>query len=313
MDMEITKILSPTIRKLCESSVIQNENLTEIRLRINRPVILACGLQEYILSGDSNDYVVTENDIRTTLDLVSSYSLYAYENELRQGYITIKGGHRVGFAGQVILEDGRVKNVKHINFLNIRISHEVKGCGLTALPYIVDKGRILNTLIVSPPGCGKTTLLRDIIRILSNGSTYLRGMNVGVCDERSEIAACYRGIPQNDLGLRTDVMDACPKAQGMLMLLRSMNPQVMAVDEIGSREDIEAISYIINSGCSILATIHGADIDDIRTRPVLRRLVEEKVFDRYIVLSGEKQVGFIDNIFDERGNELYMPLLSVAN
>lgn len=313
MDMEITKILSPTIRKLCESSVIQNENLTEIRLRINRPIILACGLQEYILSGDSNDYVVTENDIRTTLDLVSSYSLYAYENELRQGYITIKGGHRVGFAGQVILEDGRVKNVKHINFLNIRISHEVKGCGLTALPYIVDKGRILNTLIVSPPGCGKTTLLRDIIRILSNGSTYLRGMNVGVCDERSEIAACYRGIPQNDLGLRTDVMDACPKAQGMLMLLRSMNPQVMAVDEIGSREDIEAISYIINSGCSILATIHGADIDDIRTRPVLRRLVEEKVFDRYIVLSGEKQVGFIDNIFDERGNELYMPLLSVAN
>mgnify|MGYP001104209515 FL=1 len=141
----------------------------------------------------------------------------------------------------------------------------------------------------------------------------MRAQTVGVVDERSELAACYMGIPQNDVGLRTDILDGCPKAEGMLMLLRSMSPKVIAVDEIGSREDIDAISYVINCGCGILATIHGDSIDDIRTRPVLRKLVEEKVFERYIVLGRSAGIGTVESIFDERGNELYIGSLSVAN
>lgn len=314
MDVGVKGVLSPAIRVLLDRADIDESKLLEIRLRVNRPVILVYSYGENIIHTETNhDYIVNLEDIRATLDLISSYSLYSYEHELRQGFITIRGGHRVGVTGQVVMEGDRVKSVKHISFVNIRVSHEIKGCGLKILPYMIGNGRVLNTLIVSPPGCGKTTLLRDVIRLLSSGSNYLKGVNVGVCDERSELAACHMGIPQNDLGPRTDVMDACPKAEGMLMLLRSMNPRVIAVDEIGTREDVEAINYVINCGCSIIATIHGATIDDVRTRPVLRKLVEERVFERYIVLGNRGQVGCIENIFDERGNELYMPLLSVAN
>lgn len=314
MDLGVRGVLSPVIRTLWDRANIDERALLEIRLRISKPIILVYSYGESIIHTDTKeDYIVNLDDIRATLDLISSYSLYSYEHELRQGFITIRGGHRVGVTGQVVMEGGKVKNVKHISFMNIRVSHEIKGCGLKTLPYMIGNGRVLNTLIVSPPGCGKTTLLRDVIRLLSSGSNYIKGLNVGVCDERSELAACHMGIPQNDLGPRADVLDACPKAEGMLMLLRSMNPRVIAVDEIGTREDVEAINYVINCGCSIIATIHGATIDDIRTRPVLRKLVEERVFERYIVLGNKGQVGCIENIFDERGNELYMPLLSVAN
>lgn len=314
MDLGIRGILSPAVKLLYASSNIDESKLLEIRLRVNKPATLISSLGELNLCNDFNqEYIIGVEDIRATLDLVSNYSLYAYENELRQGYITIKGGHRVGFTGQIVLEGGRVKSVKHISFVNIRVSHEIKGCCLKVLPYMIGNGRVLNTLVVSPPGCGKTTLLRDIIRLVSSGSNYLKGVNVGVCDERSELAACYMGVPQNDLGPRADVLDACPKAEGMLMLLRSMNPRVIAVDEIGTREDVEAINYVINCGCAIFATIHGSTMDDVRTRPVLRKLVEERVFERYIVLDNSRGVGSIRNIFDERGNELYMPLLSVAN
>lgn len=314
MSFGIRGFLSPAIRYIFANQNIDESNLLEVRLRINQPVMMLYTHGEYILSNNTDsEYIVRAEDIRATLDLVSNYSLYAYEQEIKQGYITVKGGHRVGFTGQVVMEDGRIKTVKHISFLNIRVAHEVKGCGLKLLPYVIDKGRVLSSLIVSPPGCGKTTLLRDVVRLLSTGTTYLKGVNVGVVDERSELAACHMGVPQNELGLRTDVLDACPKSEGMLMLLRSMSPKVIAVDEIGSREDVEAICYVINSGCSIFATIHGASVDDIRTRPVLRKLVEERVFERYIVLDDKNGVGNIVNIFDERGNELYMPLLSVAN
>ena len=265
MDLGIRGLLSPGLRMIYIKNNVDETKLLEFRLRINRPPVLVYSFGErQMYSENMQDYIVKADDIRATLDLVSNYSLYAFENELRQGFITIKGGHRIGFAGQVIVEDGRVRNVKHISFVNIRVAHEIKGCGLKALPYMIKEGRVLNTLIVSPPGCGKTTLLRDIIRLISTGNSDLNGVNVGICDERSELAACYMGIPQNDVGPRTDVLDACPKAQGMLMLLRSMNPKVIAVDEIGTREDVEAISYVINCGCSILATIHGCTIDDIR-------------------------------------------------
>lgn len=319
MKNTICRLLSQNIKGLLEQSNINYEKLIELRLRINEPLILMFSYGEYFVceyGGMTQDrkraYRVTGTDIRATIDYVSDYSLYAYEDEVKQGFITVRGGHRVGLAGQVVLDNGRVKNVKHISFINIRASHQIKGCAEHVLPYLIRDGRVLHTLIISPPGQGKTTLLRDIVRCISDGNSYSRGMNVGVVDERSEIGACYMGVPQNDVGLRTDILDGCPKAEGMLMMLRSMNPKVIAVDEIGSREDIDAISYVINCGCAILATIHGDSVDDIRTRPALRKLIEERVFDRYIVL-GSNGVGNVENIFDERGNELYIHSLCIAN
>lgn len=311
---ELLKIFSKNLRQLIDGLQLDFEKLQEIHLRVNRPLLVIYNNREYLinqtgcLTGDANEaYEVSHREIQETLEYISNYSLYAYENEIRQGFITIQGGHRVGLAGKIILENERIKGIRYISFINIRLSHQVKGCANGVMPFICSgEGgkRVYHTLIVSPPRCGKTTLLRDIIRQLSDGSKKCPGVGVGVVDERSEIGACYMGVPQNELGIRTDILDCCPKAVGMLMLLRSMAPEVIAVDEIGSREDIEAIAYVINCGCKLIATVHGNSIDDIKTKPVLRRLVEEKIFERYIILSNRETTGRVEAIFDAYGSDV---------
>lgn len=307
---ELIKIFAPKLRQVLKQTDIKYEDLQEIRLRVNMPLMIIYKNREYrldygghLLAGINNEeesVVVTPDDVRETMALVSNYSLYAYEDEIRQGYITIKGGHRVGIAGKIILENERIKSIQYISFMNIRLSHQVKGCADTVLPYILEDGRLCHTLIISPPCCGKTTMLRDIIRQVSGG-----GQSVGVVDERSEIAACYLGIPQNEVGIRTDVLDGCPKAHGMLMLLRSMSPQIIAVDEIGSQEDIRAIAYVINCGCKLLATVHGSSVEDLMSKPVLSRLVREKFFERYIVLNNRGKIGNIEAVYNEFGTNLF--------
>ena len=248
---------------------------------------------------------MSRNELKETMEYMSNYSLYAFEEEMKQGFLTIQGGHRIGVAGKTILDESGIKTMKFISFINVRLSHQVKGCASPVLPYLYDSEEILHTLIISPPRCGKTTLLRDLIRQISNGTEAHPGMTVGVVDERSEIGACYQGIPQNELGIRTDILDCCPKARGMMMLIRTMSPRVIAVDEIGSREDLEAVEYVMNCGCKLIATVHGSSIDDLKQKPVLRRLVEERIFERYIVLNNKGKIGNIDQIYDSRGTQLY--------
>ena len=253
---------------------------------------------------------VSEDLLRETVESFSCHSLYAYEEELRQGFFTIQGGHRIGVAGKVVLEQGTIKTMKYLSFLNVRIAHEIRGCADGILPYLYEEHgskinrEIFHTLLISPPRCGKTTLLRDLIRQISNGNGSHQGMTVGVADERSEIGACYHGIPQNDLGIRTDVLDCCPKHLGMMMLIRTMSPQVVAVDEIGSREDLEAMEYVMNCGCKLFATVHGSSLEEIHRKPVLGRMVEEAWFGRYVILDRNGTPGHVAAVLDGQGRRL---------
>ncbi|MCI8631103.1 MAG: stage III sporulation protein AA, partial [Firmicutes bacterium] len=220
-----------------------------------------------------------------------NYSYYAYEDEMKNGYITLSGGHRVGICGHIVAENGKVHLMRNISSVNIRHAREFPGIaeGLADKITAAD-GRIESTLIVSPPRCGKTTLVRDIVRTLSN-----RGYVVGVCDERSEIAGMRDGMPSFDIGANTDVMDACPKAEGMLMLLRSMGPDVIVTDEIGKEEDIEAIESVLLAGISIIATVHGAGRRDIAESRI-SHLIEKGIFKNIVFLGNRPQIGSVRQI-----------------
>ena len=310
---ELIRIFSRNIREILKQVTVDFEQVQEIRLRVSAPLLMVYKNEEYYVSQtgtlnrDGQDaYMVKKKELEDTLEYMSSYSLYAFEEEIKQGFITIQGGHRIGIAGKTILDESGIRTMKYISFINVRLSHQIKGCSLPVLPYLYkEEAEIFHTLIISPPRCGKTTLLRDLIRQLSNGWEGHKGMTVGVVDERSEIGACCQGMPQNDLGIRTDILDCCPKAKGMMMLIRTMSPRIIAVDEIGSREDLEAIEYVMSCGCKLIATVHGSSIDDIKQKPVLRKLVEERIFERYIVLNNAGRIGNIDQIYDSRGTQLY--------
>ena len=300
------------MRNLLEKAELKQEYLQEIRLRINGPLLVVYRGEEYFLGAKGGlckdpgqAFRVCRRCLQETLEYLSGYSLYAYEEEVRQGYLTLQGGHRVGLAGKTILDGEKITSIRFISFINIRFSHQVKGCASVILPYIAQGSTVRHTLLISPPRCGKTTILRDLIRQISDGDEKRPGHCVGVVDERSEIGGCHQGVPQNDVGIRTDVLDGCPKAEGMMMLIRSMSPEVIAVDEIGSYEDIHAIESVIHCGCRLLATVHGSSIDDIKRKPLLNRLVKEKIFERYILLEGRPRAGTVRQIFDERGGCLF--------
>lgn len=292
---EIINAFPAALRPLCQKSFEGGIEPEEIRLRTGRPVMVLGMCREYfwnqretrLQSGRENSYIWQEGDMKETLSRLSRYSMYALEDELRSGFLTIQGGHRVGIAGRTACEQGKIRSFRNISCLNIRVARQKKGCAAKLLPWLVRGDDIYNTLILSPPGAGKTTMLRDCIRLLSEGCGDIRGKKVGVVDERSELAASFCGIPQNDLGCRTDVLDACPKAEGMRLLLRSMSPQILAVDELGSREDCLAVEEALHCGCRILGSMHAHAVEELREKMYLSGWIEKGFFGRFVFLTLE--------------------------
>lgn len=290
---EVYKMLPDNIKNNVKEFLVLEE-VQEIRIKIGKPIIIVLSFQEKIL-----DYIATKDDLRYMISKISNYSLYAFEEEIKQGYITLKGGHRVGLAGECVISKGEVRTIKNISSLNIRICKEIVGASNKVMRLITENNRVYNTLIVSPPKCGKTTILRDISRNLSNGmyQINLKGKKVTIVDERSEIAACYNGVPQMNVGIRTDVLDNCLKKSGMIMAIRSLSPEVLICDEIGTDSDLEALNMAFNSGVNIIVTVHGYDIDDIYNRRIFKELIDNCILERVILLSNKKGVGTIEKIY----------------
>lgn len=281
------------------------ERIQEVRIRVGKPLMFYSLGREYYLSGSGeilygagSAFYPDRVYMDKVLNHICGYSAYAFEEEIRRGFLTVPGGHRIGLAGETVLEGTKIVSMKHLNAMNIRISHQIKGAADKVLPYINGE-RMHNVLILSPPGCGKTTLLRDLIRQLSEGEKGKAGYTIGVVDERSEIAGSFCGEVLNDLGPRTDILDGCPKETGMTMLLRSMNPQIIAVDEIGTYEDAQAVAQAVRSGCYIIATAHADNIGQLRGRRGIGRLIQDRVFERYVILNSRKKPGSIGQVLDE--------------
>ena len=306
---EIVSSLSLNLREKIKKLPKINLNIEEIRLRSQKPLILNANNKDYFYNEKENDltlnmdnpYIVTREDIEQTFQIICKYSIHTFMDDITKGFITLRGGHRVGIVGKAIVENGQVKNIKHISSLNIRISREIIGCSDKILDHIISSNnQVNNTLIISPPQCGKTTLVRDIVRNLSNGNKKygFRGVKVALIDERNEIGGSYLGVPQMDVGIRTDIIETCPKDIGILMLLRSMSPNIIVTDEIGNEREVRALYTALNGGVSLITTVHGDSIEDIQGRKELSRLLDKELFKKVIILSARKGPGTVERIYD---------------
>jgi stage III sporulation protein AA len=300
METVLSFLPKTIIEQLEQIPPIQKLEIEEIRIRTNRPIEVTMGGRTIFLP-----YLINVEDANQLLNKISHHSIYALEEELRRGYITIDGGHRIGLAGKVILEAGKVKALRDISSFNIRIAKEKIGIAETLIPALYDQ-QWKHTMIIGPPQTGKTTLLRDLARIVSSGDhkNGIPAKKVGIVDERSEIAGCVNGIPQLTFGPRIDVLDACPKAEGMMMMIRSMSPDVLVVDEIGRLEDTDAILEAVNAGIKLIMTTHGESFEEIQKRPSLQAILKLEIFQRYIELSRRNGPGTITRIKDINGNEI---------
>lgn len=297
--MDFSTIFPTTARKHFPSNYM--EGLEEIRVRAEKPLEFLYGDGRIMRLG-----IIETSQIHEMLNYLSGYSLYALAEELKQGYLTMEGGHRIGVVGHVARRDQEnashsdIQGLFQISGLNIRVAHEKKGCATELVNGIRNGGSIYNTLILASPGVGKTTYLRDSIRLLSSGDEKHPGVKVSVVDERSEIAACYQGVPQNDLGPRTDVLDNCPKERGMLMMIRSMSPQIIAVDELGEERDFMAVNEAIHSGSRILGTIHAENVQELVTKPYMQRILEHQLIGRFVCIHRQTDGARIIEIYNEK-------------
>ena len=264
------KIVQAILNSINEKEI---ETLEEIRIRVSKPIILKVANKEIIV-----EYIVTTQDILEIVEKITENSMYSYQQQICSGYITLKGGHRVGISGNVVMEENKVINVNYIYSLNFRIARQIIGVAEKVVNEVLKNDEVSNTLIISKPGAGKTTILRDLIRIISKTKT------VGVVDERGEIAAMYKNEPQNDLGIKVDILSNISKSFGIKMLVRSMSPDVIVADEIGTKEDIEAIKYAVTSGVKGIFTAHANNIEDVKKSPILKELLNLNLIEKIIIL-----------------------------
>ncbi len=255
------------------------EEAEEFRLRRGFPMTVLLPEGERETDGPP----VGEDELRQVVENATQCSAHTALDRVRQGFVTLRGGHRIGLCGSVTKKDGRIVTLRELSSLSIRVARSVPGLAKPLLPELTEDGRFLSTLILAPPGAGKTTLLRDLVRVLSDGEG-CPPHRVSVADERGEIAALWRGEPQFYVGRHTDVLDGCSKSEGLSILIRGMDPQVAAADELGGSEDVRAAEEAAGCGVAVLATAHGAGLEDLRRRPACRELLELGAFRRLVVL-----------------------------
>ena len=277
--------------------------IEEVRLRTKRPVYVRCHQKEYVLRVGGKPFVTNEAMLRRSVVVLAKSSFYAFEEEMRQGFITVKGGHRMGLCGETVLENGHIKTLKNISSINFRIAREIYGAADNLLPYIYENGNIRRTLLAAPPAVGKTTVLRDLARKFGDGDS-VPSVNVGIADERCEIAGSFLGVPQMNIGVRSDVISGCLKADGIMMLIRSMAPGLILTDEIGRKSDAEALTEAMNCGVKVIATAHGASYSELKKRPFIKDLLKSGFFERVILLARNKNGVYPKAVYEEEGNAL---------
>lgn len=308
MIASLIKILPNQIFKALQQNM-DTKKLYELRLRANKPVLINYGGEFFYLSptgrikNPEKAFVVSKDIINDIIIKAGNYSLYAVNNQICDGYITLVGGVRIGICGEIVWDENKIKTIKNFSSINIRVPHEVLGCAVKAYEFCFDR-QVHNTLIISPPGAGKTTLLRDLARLLGNKMPIL---SILVADERNEIASCINGIAQLDVGLHTDVISNCSKEFAFTQAVRGLRPDIILADEIYTQKDINAIEYVASCGVTVVATVHAYDYLELVNKPGFDTLIKKRIFTRFVNLSAVHGPGTYDGIYDENFNCIYCP------